>query len=124
MKRGLFAAASLACLLAAASAHADPFTWTKPYPYQSAGSCAAIPSLATASPVMSTIPSGAKSIDFQIIGGNVLYRDDGTAPTSTVGIILGPNPLGPPYTILLSTMANFQMLQQGATVTGFACAHS
>lgn len=37
-----------------------------------------------------TVPTGATSATFTVTGGNANYRDDGTAPTASIGLTLPP----------------------------------
>jgi hypothetical protein len=38
-----------------------------------------------------TVPAGTKHVWISVVGGAVRMRDDGTAPTATVGVYLGQN---------------------------------
>jgi hypothetical protein len=114
------------CLLASA-AHAQVnsgYSWT-------ALGCAVFPSLASATTLVSIAASatlagggipnpitvgGAKSVVLSIAGQTVNYRDDGTAPTATVGITL---PLG--NSVYSGSLSLMQLIQTASTATGTVC---
>jgi hypothetical protein len=55
-----------------------------------------------------TIPAGTEVINVQPEAQNVRYRDDGTAPTATVGFILFA---GTMYTFSVAQAASMQFIQ-------------
>jgi len=59
---------------------------------------------------LGSIPSLAQYATFDVSGCNVVYREDGTAPTSTVGNTLAPNNGSPPY-VYQGALANVQFIR-------------
>jgi hypothetical protein len=72
-----------------AGTQTNPFTpVTAPAPYvETALGCAQLASLGTAAGFAS-VPAGATLVRFSVTGQSVRYRDDGTNPTATVGVVL------------------------------------
>lgn len=59
---------------------------TKPSPLTALASTQTLTLTTSAQPL--TVPQGATSATWSVTGGSAVYRDDGTAPTATVGLTL------------------------------------
>lgn len=106
-------AAAAACLgfLAAPAAQADGGNYIK-----TPLGCQQITSLSSAAG-FSSVPAGATLASIAVENEPVRYRDDGTAPTSSVGTLLPPG--GPwPYTGSLSAI---EFIQTAASATVDVC---
>ena len=78
--------------------------------------CFQLTSLATATN-LPTPPAGAKLVNLTIESEGVRYRDDGTAPTASIGELLQPG--GPwPYS---GTLTAIQFIQVGASAVIDGC---
>lgn len=94
-----------------------PNAWpTKTGSYVPLG-CQVLPSMVSATGFTS-VPSGATLADIQVAGQNVNYRDDGTAPTASVGLTLYA---GAPFYPYSGSLSAIQFIQQAATATGQVC---
>ena len=109
----------LGCVIAAAlvlPAHAQTPVIAKSSPYQPLGYCQ-ITSLATAVALVSascssgSVPAGATMAEICVEVQSVRYRDDGTAPTTSVGMLISPGsatlPTCYPYAITPFSAAQF-----------------
>lgn len=86
----------IACLAMtwASVAHAQVPTPVKPVPYAALIGTQVITVSGSAQGL--TVPAGASVASLSVTVGNVNYRDDGTAPTASVGLLLVSG--GGPYT--------------------------
>jgi hypothetical protein len=81
--------------------------------------CAPLPSMATAAFLSSVgIPQGATLADIQVSSQNVNYRDDGVAPTATLGLTIFAGTSWLPYS---GNLASLQLIQTASAATGFVC---
>lgn len=110
----------LALLLAASLAAAPPLPARAAfYSYQALG-CAQLTSLSSATSLSSVpggIPTGAGLAALTIEGQTVRMRDDGTAPTASVGLLL---PVGGPWPYQ-GALAKVQFIQSGGPATIDVC---
>ena len=59
-------------------------------------------------------PQTVQSVMVQVLGANVVYRGDGTAPTASVGIVLSA---GAVYLLSFQEFLNGQVIAQSGTAT-------
>lgn len=87
--------ASIALLAACGFAAAQSTSIVKSGPYKPLGFCqitslGSAVSLVTASCATGTVPAGATIAEICVEVASVRYRDDGTAPTTSVGVLVAP----------------------------------
>lgn len=68
--------------------------------------------LSSAVAVSSSIPAGAQTVLLQSETQNVRYRDDGTDPTATVGMILVTNTV---YEFTIAQIARMKVIEAAAS---------
>ena len=101
-------ALSLPLLLVLPFAQADVgLTWI-PLGYQQ------ISAPAAATPL--TVPAGARMALITVSGQSVRWRDDGTAPTAAIGVLLPVTTSGLPFQYS-GTLTAFQVIQTAASAT-------
>lgn len=66
----------------------------------------------TAAVGVGTIPAGAETVLLQCTGQNVRYRDDGTDPTTTIGMVLVANTI---YEFTVAQIARMKLIETAAT---------
>lgn len=76
------------------------------------GQLTSLSSAVAISTVTGGIPAGAEIVVLQSEAQNVRYRDDNTAPTGTVGMILVTNTL---YTFNVAQIARMQVIEATAS---------
>jgi len=59
-------------------------------------------------------PAGATTVQIAVTGNSVNYRDDGTAPTSSVGV---PATVGAQFFLTQTNLAAIQFISQTGTAT-------
>jgi hypothetical protein len=77
--------------------------------------CSQLTSLGSATKL--TVPAGATLVALSVEGQPVRYRDDGVAPTSSVGVLM---PVGGPWPYT-SNLAGIQFIQTASSSTIDAC---
>ena len=102
----IFGVNNVLLLTATAAAANSPYTYT-PLGLETI-------SVTSSSAVALNPPTGATTVQIAVSGAAVNYRDDGTAPTSSVGM---PAAVGAEFFLSQANLANIQFIAQTGTAT-------